>query len=144
MRGCVYRLAVPHRHIDEHPHVVVVVSGNQCFVVPAYTPGKHSITEAINALERMGIPRDKACVELDNSKHISGHKEFKGHVACWFTYTAYWASKSVLEQKNYIGVMDEAGMEKIAQGILALADYKSELFSPKHLMQIRQWLRSSR
>jgi len=143
MRGNVYLHSVDGETIEPHPHVVVIVIGKECLVVPAYTTGKHMITEKITALKQLGYREDQVCVHLDNSIHVENcAKWFKGHPACWFTYYCYWAAKRDFELMDCAGTMSKSGMEHIAQALLQLGPERPGLLSEKHIQNIKRWIPS--
>lgn len=141
MRGLVFRFPLHHLSIDAHPHVVVLLSGKQCLLVPAFTPGRHKITEAIEALKTAGWREDQVCVYLDNAKAVESFGGFSGHQSCWFVERNYWAAKSKLEAIEPIGAMTDEGLDAIAQCLLRLHEAKPELLSDKHVEMVRQWVK---
>jgi hypothetical protein len=141
MKGLIFRTELTHRNIERHPHLVLLLSGKQCFVVPGYTPGKPAVTNAINALLALGYPPDKIYVTIDNGKHVKPLTSFTWHTCHWFIAQGYWASKSDFEVLAPDGIMDAEGMHQIVTGTLKLAEEKTELFSPRQIALLKQLIR---
>ena len=140
MRGRIYRVPITHRSIGPHPHVVVLVVGKQCYVVPGFSPGGHKVEEAIAARVAIGTPPDKVFVRLDNAAHVTPHTRFTWHDCYWVIADGYLASKDDLAALTPDGTMDLAGMDLIVRGLLLLADEKPELFSPREVASLRRCL----
>lgn len=139
-RGFIYRIPITRRNIGIHPHVVVLVAGRQCYVVPGFTPGGHKVTEAIAARIAIGTPPDKVFVSLDNAMHVTPHSAFTWHDCYWMISDGYLASKDHFKFLNPEGTMDASGIEAIVRGLLLLAEEKPEMFSPREITSLKKCL----
>ena len=140
MMGSIYRVPITHRSIGPHPHVVVLVVGKQCYVVPGFSPGGHKVEEAIAARIAIGTPPDKVFVRLDNAAHVAPHTRFTWHDCYWMIADGYLASKDDLTASVPDGTMGAAGLDLIVRGLLLLAEEKPELFSPREVASLRRCL----
>jgi len=141
MRGNVFQTSIDHLNIEPHPHLVVLISGKQCFVVPAYTPGRYKITQKIESLKKQGHREDQLCVHMDNARYmVNCAPSFRPHEAIWFTWESYMAPKKTFDALWPVGEMNAEGLDIIARGILRVQETRPDILVEKHVEQVKDWL----
>lgn len=137
MLGGIYRIEIQgHRDCNPHPHVVLLEFDFECLVVPAFGSGGTDLEQRIVLLEKLGIPRHSACIELDNSKHVTWESGFTGKLAHWCVWRHTPLSKKILLPNRRIGQMDDAGMLAIYECMIRYISVRPEEFAKKRIKRV--------
>ncbi|HNO80504.1 MAG TPA: hypothetical protein PKN33_20845 [Phycisphaerae bacterium] len=142
MIGDVYTIPIKGAHHQyPHPHVVVIeISGSkESICVPAFSIEGAEVNLYLANIESLGISKDIACVELDNSKVVNfTAKGYTGKRAYWLVERFLKIDKSILRESTLIGDMKPEGIAAIAKGLLALNEVRPESFSKAILKRLRK------
>ena len=139
MTGGIYSIPIQgDSRCAPHFHVVVIELQNECWVVPAFGADGLEVDLRIRDFERMGYPRDLAAVQLDNAEHVAFFTGHSGLLAYWFIARSRKLSKRELANYPQIGEMDSAGLLRIMEAFLQLADAKPDWQSPHLTKKVRK------
>jgi len=141
MVGGVYKVPIQGRHNNfPHPHVVVleITGTKECVIVPGFSCEGVELGMYLQDMASMGMSADLVCVELDNAQHVKFIGTMTGKRASWSVERHRRISTKELNTAEKIGEMDAAGLSKIAQGLVKMAEAKPERFSPALVKRMRQ------
>jgi hypothetical protein len=139
MQGNVYQII--EQRYGNQPHLYAVIlefSGNKdCIVVPAFSADGFTVNQVVQSRLDEGYRMDEIAVTIDNAAHVQFLGTHSGKPALWLVSDADRLPISFVEQKMYVGRMDEAGLKLIASGLLAFSA-NSHRFSTNVLKKLRQ------
>lgn len=142
MVGDVYSISIKGAHHDDpHPHAIVIeISGaKECICVPAFSTDGLEVNLYLDNIEALGVPRNMACVRLDNSKMIQFTAPgYTGKPAYWLVERFRRLSKSVLRESELIGEMKPEGVAAIAGAMIKLNELRPETFTQPILKRLRR------
>jgi hypothetical protein len=121
-----------------HLHVVIVELRGQCLVFPGFDAGGYELQKTLKALEKQGLFRHEAGVELDNAQRVKFVAGRSGKMCFWLLARRIPLSAADLQRHRKIGEMDAKGLWELAEGILRLHAAKPHLIPPNFVREIQK------